>query len=177
MITKYSRLVSVLFAAMLLTSCAGSDYEDIDEFMADVRAQPKPPIDPIPPVKRIPTFAYDSAALRAPFDRPLEQKPDMVVDSGDVEPPDERRVKEHLEKFNLESLSMVGTMEQHDVLWILIQDSNGGVYRVKEGNYLGRNHGRIIEAEAGNVSVLEKVPNGRGSWFERPRTLKLRESD
>jgi type IV pilus assembly protein PilP len=48
---------------------------------------------------------------------------------------------------------------------------------VKVGNYLGKNHGRIKMIDESRVEVVEIVPDGKGNWVERPRTLALREKD
>ena len=72
---------------------------------------------------------------------------------------------------------MVGTLEQSGQIWVIIDDGSGGVHRVKQGDYLGRNHGRIIEVSEAYVAVVEIVPNGLDGWVERPRSLKMRDSE
>ena len=72
---------------------------------------------------------------------------------------------------------MVGTLQQQEVLWALMQDRDGGVHRVKKGNYLGRNHGRIIDASETYIAIVEIVPNGVDGWVERPRTIKLQTTE
>ena len=54
-------------------------------------------------------------------------------------------------------------------------DGEGGVHRVRVGNYLGKNHGKIVSATETSVEVIEIVPSGVGGWLERPRTIKLTE--
>jgi type IV pilus assembly protein PilP len=49
------------------------------------------------------------------------------------------------------------------------------VHRVKVGDYLGRNHGRVVGIDEAKVDVIEIVPDGEGGWLERPRSLALRE--
>ena len=51
----------------------------------------------------------------------------------------------------------------------------GGVPRVRVGDYLGRNHGRILAIDESRVDVMEIVPDGEGGWLERPRSLSLKE--
>jgi type IV pilus assembly protein PilP len=63
------------------------------------------------------------------------------------------------------------------VLWVLIDDGEEGIHRVREGNYLGRNHGKIVEISESYVSVIEIVSTGVEGWIERPRTLKLSETN
>jgi type IV pilus assembly protein PilP len=91
--------------------------------------------------------------------------------------PDETRAKEFLEQFSLDSLEMVGSLQQANTLWALLLDREGGVHRITNGNYVGRNHGKIIETTETYVAVIEIVPNGVDGWVERPRTIKLKVTD
>jgi type IV pilus assembly protein PilP len=43
------------------------------------------------------------------------------------------------------------------------------------GDYLGRNHGKVVGIDESKVDVIEIVPDGEGGWLERPRSLALRE--
>jgi type IV pilus assembly protein PilP len=51
----------------------------------------------------------------------------------------------------------------------------GGVHRIRIGDYLGRNHGKIIAINEAKIDVLEIVPDGEGGWLERPRSMTLKE--
>ncbi len=165
----------------LLQACGGSsEFGDIDNFMAQAKAKAaqRESIDPIPAFRPYQAFKYGATALRAPFDVPVDVK-ELVRIGGprsDVTP-DENRSKEYLEQFNFEALSMVGTIEQGGKLWVLIDDNSGLVHRVSRGNFMGRNHGKIVEVSESQVSVVEIVSSGSDSWIERPRTIKLRESE
>jgi type IV pilus assembly protein PilP len=46
---------------------------------------------------------------------------------------------------------------------------------VRTGDYLGRNHGKIMTIDESKIDVMEIVPDGEGGWLERPRTLPLKE--
>jgi type IV pilus assembly protein PilP len=94
--------------------------------------------------------------------------------SSDVKP-DVKRAKELLESFNIEAISIGGTREQGGTVWALVDDGSGSVHQVLRGNYLGRNHGQIVEIQHDSVSILEIISNGPDSWIERPRTLTLKE--
>ncbi len=172
------RLLSSLFLLCLLAGCTGSDpYADLKMHMAEVKARPRGKIDPIPVFDPYQAFIYAATALRGPFDIPVTVREiSRLLPSADVKP-DKNRIKEYLERFNIEAISMVGTLEQDGQLWSLVNDGDGGVHRVKVGNYLGRNHGEIVEATDSIIAVIEIVPNGLGGWIERPKTLKLREKD
>jgi len=168
------RGVGVLICAGLLGGCGGN-FADLDAYMAEMRAQPKGTIDPIPTFKPYQSFTYAAQSLRAPFDIPVTVKEITRLMQGSAIKPDLARPREFLERFNLESLAMVGTLAQKGTLWVLMNDGEGGVHRVRVGNYMGKNHGKIVEATETSVSLVEIVPNGVGGWIERPRTIKLTE--
>ena len=58
-------------------------------------------------------------------------------------------------------------------LFALILDPTGATNRVKVGDHMGKNFGRVIEVSESSVSVMEIVPDGKDGWVERPRVLKL----
>ncbi len=159
---------------LVLAACGGGDFSDLDAFMAEKRARPGGIIQPIPTFKAYEAFAYSATTLRSPFDRPLEVREIAQLQSIKTIKPDDKRVKEFLEQYTFDSLTMVGSLERSGTDWTLIQDPNGGVHRVTIGNYLGRNHGRIVEMTDTYVAVVEIVPDGtEDGWVERPRTIKL----
>jgi type IV pilus assembly protein PilP len=49
------------------------------------------------------------------------------------------------------------------------------VHRVKVGDYLGRDNGRIVSVSDSQVDVIEIVSDGEGAWLERPRSISLKE--
>lgn len=170
----YMPALLILLAA--LAGCTSSDYSDIDKFMAQTRAKPQGVIDPIPIFKPYKAFRYNAAAKRAPFEVPVKVREIASLSlSSDVRP-DPKRVKEQLEAFNLESLSMVGTLERGGTLWALIDDGTGAVHQVLKGNFMGKNHGRIVTVYPDSVALIEIIANGKDSWIERPRTLKLKDN-
>jgi type IV pilus assembly protein PilP len=69
---------------------------------------------------------------------------------------------------------MVGTLSDDTGRFALITGA-GGVHRVKVGDYLGRNDGKIVSISDSQVDVIEIVPDGEGGWLERPRSISLKE--
>jgi type IV pilus assembly protein PilP len=88
--------------------------------------------------------------------------------------PDPTRVKQFLEGFNIDSFEMVGTLSNESGTFALLRGA-GGVHRVKVGDYLGRNDGRITAITDSAVQVMEIVPDGEGAWLERPLSISLKE--
>lgn len=163
---------SVIFT---LAGCVGGDdFSDLQAFMDQERARPKGAIEPLPKFQPYEAFTYGAAALRSPFQPPI--KIDLASQqkgSKDIKP-DEARVRQFLEGFNIETFEMVGTLANEGATFALVRGA-GGVHRVKVGDYLGRNHGRIVMIDEAKVEVVEIVPDGEGGWLERPRSLSLNE--
>ncbi len=165
--------VAVL-AMLLLTACASDrEHRDIHEFMAEARKQPGGEIEPLPTAKPYKTFAYSALALRSPFEEPVLLVAEARKKGVSTVKPDENRQKELLESVNFASLSMVGTLAKDGTIWSLLNDGEGVIHRVKVGNYVGKNHGRIVSISPAKVDVIEIVPDGKGGWIERPRSLTL----
>ena len=167
------RTASLVFCAALLGGCGG-DFADIDAYMAEVKARPRGIIEPIPRFAPYQAFTYEAASLRSPFQPPI--KVDLVNRQKGARQvkPDPNRIKQFLEGFNIETFEMVGTMGNESGTFALLKGA-GGVYRVKVGDYLGRNNGRIVSVDESRVDVVEIVPDGEGAWLERPRSISLKE--
>jgi type IV pilus assembly protein PilP len=169
-----SRHLFLVFFISLSGCGAGGDFSDLQAYMDEVRSRPKGSIEPMPVFQPYESFTYSAAALRSPFQPPI--KIDVVNrQKGSQEiKPDETRVKQFLEDFNIEVFEMVGTLANDHGVFALVSGA-GGVHRVKVGDYLGRNHGRILVIDESKVDVIEIVPDGEGGWLERPRSLSLKE--
>ena len=166
-------LLLVALGSLTLVGCGSDEFTDLDEFMAEKRARPGGVIAPIPPFKAYKVFSYSATTLRSPFDRPIEIREITQLQSVSSVQPDNERAREFLEQYTFDSLAMVGSLSRAETDWTLIQDPAGGVHRVKVGNFLGRNHGRIVEMTEVYVAVIEIVSDGNDGWVERPRTIRL----
>lgn len=163
-----------LFAglSLLITlSACHSDMSDLEQYVKTVKAKPPSPIDPIPEIKPYVRFIYPGHELD-PFDSKI-LAPDNAAEAGSTVKPDPNRVPEFLEGFPLDSLRMVGTVNQNGSLWALIRIPDGAVQRARAGNYLGKNYGKISKVEETKVSVQEIVENGFGGFKERENAIAL----
>ncbi|WP_339803754.1 pilus assembly protein PilP [uncultured Marinobacter sp.] len=167
-----------MICVALLSGCSqGNGFADLDQFMAETRAKPRGHVEPLPEFSAYEAFSYSAADRRAPFEPPIDVQLTMLDESPDssVEP-DLDRPREVLENYGLTDLTMVGTLTGLDGrVFALIADSDGGVHRVRQGNYMGSNYGRIVGVSETRVELMEIVPNGQGGWVERPRSLSLDE--
>jgi type IV pilus assembly protein PilP len=158
----------------LLAGCAGGeDHADLRAFMAEVKARPAGPVEPLPPFEQVPPFAYQASDMRSPFDPPVLLKRVERAEGGVQVTPDLNRVKQFLEQYPIASLAMVGTLSQGQQLFALIRDAEGGVHRVAHGDYMGTDHGRVHRIADNELELIEIVPDGTGGWVERARSVTL----
>ncbi len=159
-----------------LTACGvSSGTADLKQFIDGVMNQPRGVIEPLPVFEPYEAFSYGATGLRSPFDLPvsLADVTEKIVVTSNVQP-DLNRSKEQLEQYSFGSLSMVGTIKQEsEDLWALISVPESGIHKVKEGYYMGQNHGKVVRISAQRIDIIEIVPNGVGGWIERPRSLVL----
>jgi len=167
----------VIFASVLVACGSGNSHQDLQDFMSEVRARPKGEVEPLPTFSPYKAFNYAAMTLRSPFDRPVQEVQRLSSGNPEGIKPDLNREKEFLESFNLPALRMVGTLNQAGVLWALIDDGEGAVHRVKNGNYLGKNHGEIVLTTDAQLEIVEIVSNGLDGWLMRPRTIKIEEKE
>ena len=163
--------------AVALSGCSSSNTQDLQRFVEDARNRQQAKIEPLPEFKPYETFLYQATDLRNPFDPGSPGQTDKILSGNSASDihPDANRPREPLEDFPLDTLRMVGTLEQQGQSWALILASDGTIHRVQPGNYLGHNHGKIKEVSEFEVAVLEIVPDGLGGWMERPASLALSE--
>lgn len=168
------KLMGVSILALFFSAC-NEGVSDIDDYFADNRAQAAKPIDPIPELKPYLRYVYPEHE-KDPFDRAMlipEAVPQQMVDSGvklDV-----NRVREFLEGFPLDGLSMVGTVNKENTLWALIKTPDGGVQSIKKDNYLGQNYGQILNISEAKIEIKEVVSNGSGGYKERETMISLKD--
>lgn len=172
---KKTSLTVFGLSALLLTGCGvQNDFADLQVYMDEMNARPVRPIEPIPQPVVYEPFTYSASNLRSPFQPPIKLAAiERQKGQADVRP-DETRVKQFLEGFNIEIFDMVGTLSRDGQTFGLV-GGVGGVHRVKVGDYVGRNHGRIIAVGEAKIDVVEIVPDGDGGWLERPRSISLKE--
>ena len=168
--------ISVVMMVLFLSGCT-EGTSDLEAWVADVKSRPQKGVDPLPEIIPYKTFIYDKSGSRDPFDDSIF-RPKI----GQTAPkhfssitPDTNRVPEYLESFPLDTLRMVGTMQQDEQTWALIKTPDNTIQRVLDGNYLGQNNGKIISITDDKVELAEIVPDEFGGWRERSTSIALSE--
>lgn len=169
-----ARLIPVLVVGAFLAAC-GNDMSDLDAYISEVQKRPAQPIPPIPAVRTYSPYQYQGLTGRDPF-RPstsegLDEQAGGAKGSGPR--PDLERPREFLERFELDTLAMVGTFAQEDDYWGLVRDPDGVIHRVAVNQYIGKNHGRITRIAPNEVVLSELITDGAGGWIEREAAMAL----
>ena len=169
---KFVRICSALACVVYLglTACSSAD-DDLARFIDDTKKEPGGRVEPLPEVKPYETFTYAAAEMRSPF---LPSSPGSGSGLAGVRP-DQKRNREFLEQFSLDTLKMVGTLKLEGKVFGLVRTKDGLVHRVTVGNYLGQADGKITDITPSKISLVEIVPDGLGGYMERPAGLALNE--
>lgn len=171
--------ITLVVVVLLLAGCTGGS-SDLERYIDQINSRPGEQVEPLPATVDPPKLIYQAHDLRDPFTGGplLADEPEQAVEAavaGLTGPrPDPNRPKEDLERFELDSLEMVGTFFIDNVLYALVEDPDGLLYRVREDNYMGRNHGRVIAVYEDSVELVELVPDGEG-WQENRAEVALDE--
>lgn len=165
--------LALIVTVLLLSACARQDMNDLRDFVAEVKAREPGPLPPLPELRQVEPFLFVSGGRRDPF-RPQQaivEAPTTKPTSGPM--PDFNRRKEELESYPLDTLRMVGTLEQKGAVWGLVQTQDGTIHRVKTGNYMGLNHGRIVRISENKIELSELLQDGAGGYVENAAALSL----
>jgi len=173
---------TIITIILLLTACTNDDMSDLTEEINKINARKNTNVSPLPEFKHVPSYFYEVENMRDPF-IPFPETPGGGTGVIIVEPPvpgEEKcpppypyRVRAGLESMPLDSLKMTGTLQQDNVLWALILDNEGTIYRVRSGDFMGLNFGKITSIEETKVNLQELTPNREGCWDETDITLTL----
>ncbi|MBL8470722.1 MAG: pilus assembly protein PilP [Rhodocyclaceae bacterium] len=165
-------LVAVL--CLGLAGCFGDKNENLRQWMADQAKGLRGKVQPLPEIKPFDTVAYEAGNLVDPF-RNSRIEPERRPTGGGLRPNFDRR-KEPLEAFPLESLKMVGTLQQGSLMQGIVK-ADATIYRVRTGNYMGQNFGVITQINDNEIVLKELVQDPNGDWVERNSSLQLQEQE
>lgn len=167
------RRAAVLFACLSLLGCSSEEHSDLRQFVKESEKLPHGRIPPLPEVKPYEPFAYNAFELIDPF-KPRKIEPPKGGGAGSLAP-DLNRRREPLEAYPLEGLRMVGTLEQNKQMYALVRAPDNTLFRVRHGNYVGQNFGRIVVISESSVKLKEIVQDSGGNWEEKDQALLLQE--
>jgi type IV pilus assembly protein PilP len=167
---KRRRLLFALVCAGI-AGCGGDQHADLRQFVKDSENLPHGQIPPLPDVKPYEPATYTASDTIDPF-KPRKIEPPRG--SGGLSP-DLNRRREPLEAFPLESLRMVGTLEQNKDIYALVKTPDNSIFRVRAGNFMGQNFGRIVAISESSIKLKEIHQGSGGNWEEKEQVLLLQE--
>ena len=168
------RLLCIVLPALMLSGCFLQGTDDLREFIAEAKAKEGAPVEPLPKMPQVEVYAYTAAELgvRSPFISVAVEE--EQVDIGNGIRPDSSRPREELEQYPLDSLRMVGILAQDGVTYGLVQSKKDRmVFRVRQGNYMGMNDGRISGIFQDRIELIEIIHGSQGGYVERRASIAL----
>ena len=169
--------VAALVAAALLAACGGEEQRELKQELAELTKDYRGQVPPLPQVRPYEPVPYTAEGQIDPF-RPERIEVVQASRSSDAASKiaeHEKRLKEPLEAFPLESIQMLGTITQNKEVFALVK-AGPNLYRVKKGNYMGQNFGVITAIDESQISIKELVQDSGGEWVERSSSLQLVEA-
>jgi type IV pilus assembly protein PilP len=167
-------LVLAIGGCLALAACGGESHQDLRAWMAAQGQGVKGKLEPLPQMKPYEPFTYNAFDLPDPF-KPRKIEPGRG--GGSKLAPDMTRRKEPLEAFPLESLNMVGSLQQGKAMFGLVRTPEKEVFQVRMGNYMGQDYGVVTSINDNEIRLKELVQDSAGDWTERSSTLQLIQAD
>src|SRR5881394_1083043 len=164
-------------AAFTLSACGGDEHRELRQELAEATKDFRGQVPPLPQVKPYEPVPYTAEGMTDPFrpERIEVARTDKRESVNTKLVEQEKRVKEPLEAFPLESIQMLGTITQEKETFALVK-AGPNLYRVRKGMYMGQNFGVITSIDEQQISLKELVQDSGGEWVERASTLQLVEA-
>ena len=184
---RYIRLTIVPLAILGIAGCVSGDMSDLEKQVSEIMSKPGGRLEPLPEIKPYEAYVYESgkSGARNPFKRFYVVEQSLAIEESEGPVDDglteemrneiQNRNREELEGFELDSIKMVGTLQNEDNHWGIVLDPGGIVHRVKTGNYIGLNIGKITSIEEEQIEVREIIKDNSGRYGERKALLPLTE--
>jgi type IV pilus assembly protein PilP len=168
-----ARVLTLVLACAAAAACTGEPHGDLRQFVNDSDHMAHGGVPPAPEVKPYQPHTYTATTHIDPF-KPRKIEPPK---GGGGVAPDLNRRREPLEAYPLESLHMVGTLERKKQIYALVKTPENSLYRVRTGNYLGQNYGRIVAITESEIKLKEILQDSAGNWEEKEQMLLLQEEE
>lgn len=164
----------VVVLALLLSACSDQPRtQEIERKLQEFKDKPSGRIDPLPEFPEPVIARYTQGNQRDPFtpDRRLLPQVTAPLDTGLAPDPDRRRSP--LEQWSLSELSLRGVMQKGNQIRGLVLTPDRQLVTVKEGDFMGRDHGRITAIHSNSIELVELIHDNQGGWQERNQELTL----
>jgi type IV pilus assembly protein PilP len=165
---------TVLGLLTLVLAGCGADLDELQGWMDQQKREVKPNVPPLAPPRKFDPQPYAGADGVDPFS---SQKLAVALKREEratsaLLANEQKRRKEPLEAYPLDSISMVGSINKLGQPFALLRVDNL-LYQVKIGDYMGQNYGRVLSINETEMVLREVVQDAAGEWIERNSTLQL----
>lgn len=177
-------IVAGLVALVLGASLSGCDsgHADLQSWMDETRRNTPTRIDKVEEPKRFEPFRYQPDKALDPFAMTrLRAMASAAASAGSASSastgvrPNDRRTREPLEAFPLDLFRMVGTLRRGREQIGLLRAENQ-LHQIRVGQYIGQNHGRVVQISDERILIREIVEDAAGEWTQRDTEMRLQES-
>jgi type IV pilus assembly protein PilP len=171
------RMVCAFGAAALLAGCGDGDVQEVRDWMKKVQRDTVPAVKPLAEPKEFVPYAYNPGGAIEPFSEAklLNEMARVAAANPNPLAPDDKRPREVLENYPLDTMRMVGTLQKGGASYALVQ-IDASIFQVRAGQRIGQNHGLITRISDGAIDIREVVQDVTGDWVERKATIELAES-
>ena len=168
---------AIAAATALLAGCGAEEHTDLKEELAQATKDFRGRVNPLPQVRPYEPVPYTAEGQIDPFrpERIEVAQAGRSSASASKIAEHEKRLKEPLEAFPLESIQMMGTITQNKETFALVK-AGPNLYRVRKGNYMGQNFGVVTGIDDTQISLKELIQDSGGEWVERNSALQLVET-
>lgn len=177
-LNRWRTMIATAVLCLPLAGCGGGSMSDLRSYVQEVLSRPGRRPAELPPIEAYVVYEYKSVGAKDPFE-PFYRDVSQGVERGDgatagsgVQPNTDRN-REELESYTLDSLRMMGTLERDEQVWGIVRSPDSVIHRIQVGNYIGHNHGKIIDITEDGIDLIEIIPDGQGGWVERDASLAL----
>lgn len=163
-----------------LVGCWSPQPQDLYAWIQEQRNASKPGVPALSEPKKFIPASYPSDVAADPFNpqklmQAIKGEAHQASARTALVAPEEKRRKEALEAYPLESMAMVGTLRQHGEFVALVR-ADQLLYQIRKGNYIGQNYGKVIQITDAEMLLREIVQDSTGDWVERRANLKIQEA-
>ena len=165
--------LALIIALTVLAGCDAGEQTELKAELDGLTQNLRGRIEPLPVVTPYEPLGYNGYELPDPFG---PAKIALATKGKGAGGPDLNRPREPLEAFSLESLKMVGVLQQNKRNYALVK-ADAALYKIQVGNYMGQNYGLVTRIDEKEVVLKEMVQDAAGDWSERDSTLMLQEAE
>jgi type IV pilus assembly protein PilP len=173
-----NRLLCITAWALMLSALGActADNDELIQWMEQQHKEVKPNVAPIYPPKKFDPQAYLGVTGVEPFGAqklipaggPSTGRSSALLSAAKA------HAAQELESYPLDSMSMVGSLQQGGKTHALIMVESR-LHDVKVGDWIGPNYGQITGITDSQITLRETVQDATGEWIERASTLQIQE--